>query len=621
MAAEPALDRSSKCSALPGRPGRALPAHRSGRRLFWPAGLILIGLAGGVWAYQGLKRPARDPDAIWRQAEADFVAGRLDRAGAALKRLGQLRKPSPLDQMLHAQLAAAHNALDEALACLADVPDDHYMAPRAQLLAGQIELRRDRARRAEVWFDSALKLDSGLVQAHRELIYIYGMQLRRRELSGEFLALSALAPLSSDNVFHWCLLRTGSWEPGEAVDVLRRYVAADPLDRPSRLALAENYRRMGQTDMAESVLEPLSSADAAAVALRAQLAIDRQDVEEAERLLASQTSDLPALARLRGRLALSRRDAQTAWHHFRIAFQSDPEDRETVFGLVYALELAGQSKAAGPFRELAGKLDRLSTLIHRAALRKARQDATLLRQLGDACAALHRDPEARAWYEQAIALDFQDSEAQRALYRLRRPGQSGPSCSAGPARIDLAGCQILTKGIGQLAGGFKPLFRLPRHRSGDGRFELLRKIAVDLPDRLGFCRGQIRRHGEPADIGRNPERLFEQKRLEQRDTHRIDITLDLVGILLQEPLGCHVDRGPGTVAHLLAGRNVKVAPQAKVTEKNATVAPVLDQQVGRLDVAVRDPIPVRNLERSRRPGQRTDNRAAIVRLVQPHERM
>ena len=121
---------------------------------------------------------------------------------------------------------------------------------------------------------------------------------------------------------------------------------------------------------------------------------------------------------------LSRRDAQTAWHHFRIAFQSDPEDRETVFGLVYALELAGQSKAAGPFRELAGKLDRLSTLIHRAALRKARQDATLLRQLGDACAALHRDPEARAWYEQAIALDFQDSEAQRALYRLRDPARA-----------------------------------------------------------------------------------------------------------------------------------------------------------------------------------------------------
>ena len=131
MAAEPALDRSSKCFALArsrgagSSGGAALAAGCSG-----PSGVILIGLAGGVWAYQELKRPARDPDAIWQQAEADFVAGHLDRAGAALKRLGQLRKPSPLDQMLGAQLAAAHNVLDEALACLADVPDDHYMAPR-----------------------------------------------------------------------------------------------------------------------------------------------------------------------------------------------------------------------------------------------------------------------------------------------------------------------------------------------------------------------------------------------------------------------------------------------------------------------------------------------------------
>ena len=32
---------------------------------------------------------------------------------------------------------------------------------------------------AEDWFRAALKLDPGLIQAHRELIYIYGMQLRR----------------------------------------------------------------------------------------------------------------------------------------------------------------------------------------------------------------------------------------------------------------------------------------------------------------------------------------------------------------------------------------------------------------------------------------------------------
>ena len=67
------------------------------------------------------------------------------------------------------------------------------------------------------------------------------MQLRRRELSAEFMALAKITELTFDNVFHWCLLRNNSWEPGEAVASLASYVAADPGDRSSRLALAENY--------------------------------------------------------------------------------------------------------------------------------------------------------------------------------------------------------------------------------------------------------------------------------------------------------------------------------------------------------------------------------------------
>ena len=159
-------------------------------------------------------------------------------------------------------------------------------------------------RSAEEWFRAALKLDSKLIQAHRELIYIYGMQLRRPELNAQFLALSALTPLTSDNVFHWCLLHTNSWDPGEAVATLVRYVAADPDDRWSRLALAENYRRMGRFDQAESVLSPLAETyDSEATAIRAQIAVDTQQEDRAEQLLALARNDDPALARIRGRLS------------------------------------------------------------------------------------------------------------------------------------------------------------------------------------------------------------------------------------------------------------------------------------------------------------------------------
>ncbi len=413
----------------PGAEGRR-EVGTSARRLRGPvrgfAALAVVGLAGVAWACHWLDRSAPDIDAIWAQAEADFMAGRLDRVETALSRLSRLRFPTPLDHMLRAQYSAAHKEPDQALAELGLVPDDHFIAAQARLLAGQIELRRNRVRFAEAFFQAALAINPKVVQARRELIFIYGMQLRRRESSAQFLALSGLVPLSSENVFHWCLLRNNRWEPGEAIAALARFVSADPLDRWSRLALAENQRRMGQHDTAEAVLACLGPDDSAAVAIRARIAIDRQDQERAEQLLAVAADDDPDLALLRGRLALSKRDAQDAWRHFRIAFNSDPDDHETVFGLICALELAGQSDAAGPLRQLARRLELLSTLVDRAATPSARKDPPLLRELGAACAALHRDPEARAWYELAITVDPMSAEAQRAIHRLREPRKEAP---------------------------------------------------------------------------------------------------------------------------------------------------------------------------------------------------
>jgi len=126
-----------------------------------------------------------------------------------------------------------------ALDALARVPDDHYMAPQARLLAGQSELRRDRVRQAEEWLRAALELNPQLVQAHRELIYIYGMQLRRTELGAEFTALSKLSDLTFDNAFHWCLLPAWSGMRGpRAQSPCPRLVQARDQIEPARFRVA-----------------------------------------------------------------------------------------------------------------------------------------------------------------------------------------------------------------------------------------------------------------------------------------------------------------------------------------------------------------------------------------------
>ncbi len=378
----------------------------------------MVALAVGYVGLRAVRRGTKNPEEIWKQAEADLEKREYGSVDRAIEQLSRLRKPDPLDWFLRGQLAVARHHEDEAIDFLSRVPDGHRAAPRARLLAGQTELRRSRVRYAEGWLIAATRLDPRLVQAHRELIYIYGVQLRRTEFSAEFVTLSQLSNLTFDDAFYWCLLRSYSWQPDKMIGGLERYVEADPADRWSRLALAENYRRMSRSDDALRALSGLPRGEPEVIDLLARIELDRQDVEKAERLVATGPVDNPLLARVRGRFALARRDAKSAQGHFRIALEADPLSREALFGLTAALQLSGDPKAAEPYRRVAANLDRLVSLVQRALALNEQKDANLMRQFGAACAALELNDMASTWYKLAIASDPLDSDSQQALYRL-----------------------------------------------------------------------------------------------------------------------------------------------------------------------------------------------------------
>ncbi|GAC1465706.1 MAG: hypothetical protein NVSMB9_05580 [Isosphaeraceae bacterium] len=379
----------------------------------------LLALAVGAWGI--LRKPVAivDPDRLWQQAEADFNARAYDRAEAALARLARLRSPTPHDWILRAQMAMLHDRDDEAIADLNHVPDQHQMAPQARLLAGQLELRRGRLRTAETWLLEAVRLDPNLVQPHRELIYLYGMQLRRHELNAQFHALARLAPLSFDNIFHWCLTRNTDWEPREIIREMRKYLVADPDDRWSRLALAENLRVSGDREQAENVLSRLPDDDTEARVIRVRIALDRGDDRAAEALLARGPENHPDLARFRGRLALARRDGASALKHFRAAYAAEPDHRDTILGLAQALAMAGKPEEAAPLQAQARDHDRFASLLQRAAAARGHADPKLARELAASCEKIHRFAEARAWYSLVIQANPLDVDAQKALFRLK----------------------------------------------------------------------------------------------------------------------------------------------------------------------------------------------------------
>ena len=130
--------------------------------------------------------------------------------------------------------------IDQALAALDGFPAAEPGAALIERTRGMLELERDRARPAEEALLRALSLDPKLAEARRDLVNLYTIQSRRRELSDQLRALAAAGPLNFEELYLWCLGRRRTSAPLSGAAKLEKMLESDPDDRPSRLALAEN---------------------------------------------------------------------------------------------------------------------------------------------------------------------------------------------------------------------------------------------------------------------------------------------------------------------------------------------------------------------------------------------
>ncbi len=403
-------------------------------RLGFRSAVLFLGLAGLTFAFILLVRTLdfADPDRVWAEGQAALRSGRLEAARAALTRLERLRRPTPLDWLFRAQVATGLGRDEQALEALGNVPESDSMAAQAALLAGRIERRLHRLRRAETSLRKALRSEPGLIEAHKELIYIYGIQLRKREIDGEFKALARLAHLTHHDLFTWGLTHFTDWDSGIAPE-LEAAIEADSDDRHSRLALATLL--FDAPDMAlkvQQVLEALPTDDPDAVALRIELNLAHGRLEEAHSLLEKAPRSGPRLARLRGRAALLRRDHAAAITYFREALSDLPSDRVALSELGKALLLAGDRPAAESFMTHARRLDDVYKLINRVSRPDRENDRGDLTRLGKACEAAGLREEVRGWYELAIGQEPFDALAQQGLSRLREAECASTSKTGGP---------------------------------------------------------------------------------------------------------------------------------------------------------------------------------------------
>lgn len=358
------------------------------RRLVRLGVALAIVAAALTSAGAALRRWSR-PDAaqVWTEAESDVRAGRWEKALVGLRRLERLREATAEDWLLRAQVATSMEDDSAAVEALRHVPEDHPLFPQSLYMTGLIERKHRRLRSAEAAYRKAIACEPGLVNAHKELIYILGMQSRRREIDAEFKAMSQVTPLTHRDLFTWGLTHFVLWGP-DSSEQLQSFIQADPDDRFSRLALAKLLiDHPGEEVRVKRTLAPLPANDPEAQALRIELKLSHGQIDEMLEMLAQATESNPPLERLRGRAAMMRGDSAGAIRHFQAALSDEPYDRVSIAELGKALRLRGDRAGAEQYLTCAKQLDEVYNLINRGRKADRETQPGDLIKLGRACEA------------------------------------------------------------------------------------------------------------------------------------------------------------------------------------------------------------------------------------------
>lgn len=413
--------KPTRSPSSPPAPAHREPTRTSGLRLL-AASVVLAAIAAGLLLYR-LAGP--DPAELARQAEADLQANRWAAAEGDIQRLAAIRPLTPQDRFLYARIEIGAGRPEKALELLGGLVDDPGLGAQALYLSGLIERKRNRLRFAEKAYRGAIDRDPRLIGARRELIYILGMQSRRRELDVAFHEMAKVVPLNQYDMYIWCLTHFVNWGTESAED-LKPFLEADTDDRETRLAMARLLLASpGQEGRVDELLRPLPVDDPAVLAFRAEQDLNRGRLAEALKRIESTKSEDPMLERLRARIALRRGDRAAAVRHFRRALSDAPYDRVSNAELGKALILLGDRSSAQVYIDQSHHLDEVYNLVTRIG----KADETLLsvaelKRLAHACEVAGLTAEARGWYQLAIDRDVFDQEAQQGLHRLLKAKDS-----------------------------------------------------------------------------------------------------------------------------------------------------------------------------------------------------
>lgn len=423
---------------------------RSRPKALWVTATAVLTLvtAGVLWI---AGREAQDP---LSRAEADEMT---DRAASLIADKDYAAARQLLNSVLHAhpehgvallykgQLLREQGDLLAALAEWRRVSNHPpTIEGTARFLEGSALLALNRAREAERALRCSVELHPTYLQPRELLLGLHDAQMRRPEIISDLAGIARLRELMLRELVLWVVAGEPAAPPEPAIVQLQKFLAEDPADLESRIALARYHLVEGEPQKAEQLLRDASGTDQAndarVRAVRSEAFLRNEQFGAAREALgpwppAAESHEL--LWRSFGLYWTDIGDWRRAAESFARFARANPYNLTAEYQFGTALQRLGQNETAARHLQRAEQLDRLRRHVQRLSRgdhgRKV-HFAEVVAHVGALTEELGRDRDALAWFRQALLLDPRN---RIALARYRSLRQKPALANAAPSYPDL----------------------------------------------------------------------------------------------------------------------------------------------------------------------------------------
>lgn len=392
------------------------------------AAVVALGIWGYYWKTTGWLREARSMYEDSRYRTALEFLDRVEYWRPGLPEANLLRGLC-VGQL--ASMTQSARSWQEALAAFQAVPNDNEWSVTARWREADVCMILSRAADAEAALQTALRLDPNCLEAYRGLFHIYRWEDRRQEASEIFWKMYELTePEERIHLLReWFLIGYSQISLADGLARLKSFLQAQPNDARAAIALGRLYVQEKRLGPAEDLLVQAyqrTPEDPAAREAYAEFLLASGQLEKLPSLFESwPPSELsPTAYRIRGTwYQEAKGDFAAAASDFRRVLEGMPDDWQTMFRLATCLQQLGQSNEAQSVREKAHEIQEstkyevVKELLDDTTIKLWRPENRF--RVGEFYRKIGYPQIARAWYEQALALDPEYPECKAALAQLQ----------------------------------------------------------------------------------------------------------------------------------------------------------------------------------------------------------